>query len=146
MLYGTYAGKKVTMQIGSIVCQGYAKGTFCKATRNEDAFSLEVGGDGNAARTQNANRSGRMEFTLMSTSPSNDELQAQAILDEQAGGGVAEAFIKDTSGTALAHGANAWIVKIPDLERAKEQGEVTWIVETDLLELQQGGVLPIPGT
>lgn len=144
-LYGTYDPSKVTMSFGDIVPEGYAKGTFVKASRNEEAFSLDVGSDGNAARTANANKSGRVTFTLMAESPSNDQLQAQALLDEQSGAGVAPVFVKDNSGTALAHAANAWIVKQADLERAKEAGEVEWVIETNFLEIQQGGTLPIPG-
>lgn len=145
-LYGNYNGKKVTVQFGSIVAEGYAKGTFVKASRNSDAFELEIGGDGNGARTQNADKSGRIEVTLMQGSPTNDAFQAQALIDEISGAGVNEAFVKDINGTAYAHAATAWIVKQADLERAKEQGEVTWIIETHELDVHQGGLTPIPGT
>jgi hypothetical protein len=145
-LHGTYDPQKHTITFGPIVVTGFADGTFLKAYRNEDTYSIKIGADGNGARIRNANRSGRMEFTLLASSPSNDLLQAQAQIDELTGGGVASAFVKDGSGTAKAHGKNAWIVKIPDLERAKELGEVTWIVETDILDVVQGGTTPIPGT
>src|SRR5690242_10588032 len=147
MLFGTYDPTKVTMQLGSITVIGFVDGTFVKVYRNEELWSLKVSADGHGARTRNANRSGRAEFTLKQTSPSNDQLQAQAIVDELSGGGVASLFIKDSSSLAArAQGANAWIIKIPDFERAKEEGEVTWVIETDFLDLVQSGASPIPGT
>lgn len=146
MLFGTYDPAKVSLSFGKLSVIGFSDGTMVKAYRNEDTFSIKIGGDGHGTRVKNANRSGRIEFTLKNSSPSNDQLQAIAILDELSGGGINPAFVKDGSGTALAQGQNAWIVKIADLERAKELGDVTWIVETDLLSIQQGGTLPIPGT
>ena len=135
----TYDPQKVSLSLGDITIVQYSTGTFIKASRNEDAFTLTVSADGTGARTRNANRSGRFEFTLLGSSPSNDDLQALAVADEQDGSGVRAAMVKDGSGTAVARAANAWVVKVPDLERAKELGEVTWIVETDLLNLTQGG-------
>lgn len=144
-LYGTFDPTKVTFVLGSITAEGYAD-SFIKAYRNEDAFSIVVSADGKVTRVRNANRSGRFEVTLKNSSPTNDLFQAQAILDEQTGGGIAPALVKDGSGTAHAQGKNSWIVKQPDLERAKELGDVTWIIETDILDMGQGGTTPIPGT
>ena len=138
----TWDPQKFTISIAGITVVQYAPGTFIKAMRNEDAFTLTVGADGIGTRTRNANRSGRFEVTLMASSPSNDALQALAALDEASGAGVGAALVKDLSGTAFASGQNAWVVKIPDIERAKELGEVTWIIETDLIQLSQGGTLP----
>lgn len=146
MLFGTYDPQKVTITLGKLTIVGYADGSFAKAYRNEDTFTIVVGADGNATRVRNANRSGRVEITLKNSSPSNGALQAIAIQDELNGTGINPIFVKDNSGSGLAQGQNAWVVKIPDLERAKELGDVTWIIETDILAPQQGGTTPIPGT
>lgn len=138
----TYDPQKVSISVNNQTIVGFAPDTFIKAARAEEAFKLTIGADGNGARTRNANRSGAIEITLLASSPSNDILQAQAITDEDLGTGVGPAMIKDNSGTALASAQNSWIQKIPDLERAKELGNVTWVIETDLLRIQQGGTNP----
>lgn len=145
MLFGTYDPQKVTVVVGNLTLIGYAD-TFVKAYRNEEIFTYVPSADGHGTRVRNANRSGRIEVTLKGSSPSNDALQTLAIQDELNGTGVKPVLVKDGSGTALAQGQNAWIIKIPDLERAKELGDVTWIIETDILAPKQGGTTPIPGT
>lgn len=127
--------------LGNVV-QGWVS---VKAARNEDAFSIHVSTDGKVARVRNANKSGRMEVTLTNESPTNDIFMAIAASDELLGVGVGPSFIKDGNGTALCMAAESWFVKIADYERQKELGEVTWIIETDNLELRQGGITNIPG-
>ncbi len=143
MPFATYDPAKVTLSMGGNNIVGFAPGTFVKCARNEDAYTLSVGADGLGARTRNANRSGTIEITLKADSPSNDLLSAQAALDELSGEGVGAALVKDGTGTTVASAENAWIKKLPDIERAKELGEVTWTFETDLLQLTVGGTTPI---
>lgn len=145
-LYGNHNPARVTVQFGAIVLQGLAKSTFVKVARNDDAFTYEPSGDGNGARTQSADKSGTVEVTLVAGSPSNDDLNDAAEQDEQSGAGVKELFVKDLNGNALAHAATAWVKKRADLERGTEQGNTTWMFETNELDLQQGGLTPIPGT
>jgi hypothetical protein len=140
----TYDPQKTSVTFDGNTIIGYGGSTFMKAARNEEAYVLTVGADGRSCRTRNANRSGRMEITLLASSPANDVLQSIAIEDELNADGVGSFLFKDASGTALAAAQNAWVVKIPDLERAKELGEVTWVIETDLLNIQQGGTTQAP--
>lgn len=147
MLFGTWDPTRFSIAFGSINAVGFGDGTFIKAMRNEPTFSVRVGADGNVTRVRNANRTGRFEITLQASSPTNDLMQAQAVLDEQSGGGVNATFVKDSNTKNVkAQGANSWIVGYPDLERAKEAGDLTWITETDIMDLSQGGNNPIPGT
>jgi sulfate transport system permease protein len=37
---------------------------------------------------------------------------------------------------------NGWIVKYPDWERAKEMGEVTWVIECDDINIFHAGLIP----
>jgi len=136
----TWDPTQFTIVVGANVITGFAAGTFIKASFNEDAYSLEVGADGGGCRIRNANESGRFEITLLKSSPSNALLSAQAILDRQTGQGVVPTQVKDGSGTAVASGENVWITKMADMERGKELGDVTWILETIKLEMVQGGV------
>lgn len=144
MLQGTYDPQKVTVlftgTLFSIQAVGFAAGTFIKASRNSELFSLQMGNDGQGARSKNPDKSGRVELTLMSSSQSNDEYMAVAALDELSSQGVGVLFIKDNStASAMVHAANAWITKIPDLERGKEVGEITWVIESDAIEIIQSG-------
>lgn len=135
----TYDPSKVSIIVGSNIMIARGESTFVKAARNEDGFSLKMSSDGLGTRVKNPNKSGTFEITLIASSPANDLLQAQAIQDEQAGTGIVPVTVEDGTGTAFAQGEQVWIKKIPDLERAKEDGEVTWVMETPLLNLNQGG-------
>jgi hypothetical protein len=141
----TWDPTKFVMTVGANTLQSFAAGTFIKAAYNEELFMLEVGSDGvSNCRIRNANESGRFEITLLKSSPSNDVLSALALLDRATGQGVVPCQVKDGSGTAVALGQNSWIVKPADLERGKELGDVTWIIETDKLQLIQGGTTDVP--
>lgn len=116
--------------------------TFIEAARNEDGFSIQVGAGGEVARSRNRNRSGRVTFTLLATSPENDLLANLALVDEATGEGIGPLFIKDRLGTTLLHAQNAWIVKLPDVSRGKEAGTVAWMIDCDRLEMFVGGNVP----
>lgn len=135
--------QKFTISVGANTISYFAKGTFIKASYNEDLYSQEIGADGSSCRIRNANESGRYEITLMKNSPSNDVLAALALLDRQSGQGVVPVLVKDGNGKAFASSKNTWIVKPADLERGAELGDVTWILETDKLKMVQGGILPL---
>lgn len=137
----TYDPTEVTVSYNGLTIDGYAAGTFVKAMRNGDGWTLQMGNSGSGARSRNPDKSGRLEFTLLTSSPANASLMAFAIADELSGSGVGECQVKDR-GTLLGKVAaqNAWIVKIPDWERAKEVGEVTWTIETDNLQVYHDGL------
>lgn len=137
---GSYDPQKVVASLAGIQLSGFAPGTFIKVSRNEDAFALAVGADGGGARTKNANRSGRIEMTFLHTAPVNDALQALYVIDDATGAGVGPFMLKDlSSDIGLVHAQNAWIMKLPDFERGKESGEITWIAETLDVEMFHSG-------
>jgi len=143
MLYGTYDPLKVSISAFGLNIVGVAPGTFIKCSRNEDAYQIQVGADGHATRVRNRNASGRIEITLQHGSPSNAQLAAIAAQDELAGTGIGAVLIRDVSPLttpALAECRTGWIVKNADMERGKEAGEVTWIIETDDLTIRQTGL------
>lgn len=115
--------------------------TFITATRSEDAFTMQVGAGGDVARSRNRNRSGTVTVTLMASSPENDLLSAIALADELRGEGVGPFFLKDRIGTTVIAVENAWIQKIPDLERAKELGVCEWVLACERLDMFVGGNL-----
>lgn len=137
----TYDPKKVLFSFAGVLIQGYASGTFIEADRNEDGFTLTKGAGGEGARTMNNNRSGTVTVTLLASAQSNDALAAIAAADELSGTGVAPLFAKEFNGTMALAAANAWVKKLPKIDRAKELGEVQWVFECEDLELFAGGLV-----
>lgn len=126
--------------VGSDTMSEFAPDTFIKADFDEDQYSKEIGADGAACRIRNANQGGYFEITLLKSSLSNDVLSALAALDRASAQGVVPVQVKDMNGTAVAHAQNAWIVRVPALERGKELGTVTWKMDTPKLDLLVGGI------
>ncbi len=137
----TYDPDKVVVSFMGNILTHFADGTFVTLERNEDAFTLMVGADGETARARNQNRSGTLTLTLMQTSPSNDILAALAAADELDGLGVGPLLVKDLQGSTLALAQNAWIKKIATAEFGKELGSREWVFEMDSLQLFNGGIV-----
>ncbi len=99
------------------------------------------GVSGEGGRTKNNNNGGSLEYTCLAQSQDNDTLSAIAAADELLGTGQGALFLKELNGTTVVHSSAAWIKKLPDTERAKEAGEVTWIFDCDDLQIFNGGLL-----
>lgn len=139
MAVKVYDPKQISIIVGGKILSGFADGTFLKVERNEQAYTLKVGVDGEGARAKNNNKSGKFTFTLMQTSSSNDVLSAYASADELGNAGAVPVLVKDHNGTSVATAATAWVQKLPDLEDAKEITMRTWVLETDELLMSIGG-------
>lgn len=140
---GSYDPQECNIAFNGLIIDGFGAGTFIKVSRNEDAYTFQPSNSGGGARSRNPNKSGRFEFTLLAASPSNALLSAIAQADEIRGEGIGECQVKDRStASAKCSSQNAWIVKIPDWERAKEVGEVTWIIEADQVDIVHDGLVP----
>lgn len=135
----TYDPKQVSVIVGGQIGQGFADGTFVKVERNDPAFNLKVGVDGEGTRAKSNNKSGKVTITLMQSSSFNDVLSGFAAADELANAGVVPVLVKDNSGRSLFACATAWVQKYPDSEFAKEVGTRTWVLETDDIEIFVGG-------
>lgn len=142
---GTYDPTEQVIVFLDNIIDGYAEETFIKASRNADGWSFKPSNSGGGARNRNPNKSGRFEFTLHGGSPSNAILSGIADADERDGTGIGQCFVKDRSSDgARCFAQFAWIVKHPDYERMKEIGDITWIIETDDIEIAHAGLIP-PG-
>lgn len=136
-----YDPASVVLVFSGIPVSGYADGTFVSVDFNEDAFTLQVGTDGEACRSKSNNRSGRVTFTLGQWSMSNDLLSAVANLDLSTpnGDGIGPLLVKDFTGRSLYAAEKAWIVKMPTAEFGREATSREWIIETDFLVAFCGG-------
>lgn len=123
----TYDPSKVVVTVWGIRAQEFVAGTFVKLSRDEASFMKHPSADGFTARTRNLNKAGKLEVTLQASSPTNARWSAQAMTDELTGANTGSMQITDiSSGNTAANAENAWCEKIPDLERAKELGQVVW--------------------
>lgn len=141
-LQGTYDPSKNLISVAGIPIVGpFGESDLVTCTRNEEGFLLKVGCDGNAARSRNANRSGKIQITIQQSSPTNLKLMILAELDESSATGIGPFLCKDGSDQGTrAEAQNCWITKIPDLKRGKEIGDVTWELETDTLLIHHAGL------
>ncbi len=120
---------------------GYADDTFVEVERDEDGFTTLTGALGDVVRARSLNKTGKVTFTLLAASPTNDLLSAAATLDAATGLGYGPLQIKDLNGTMLCFAAEAWIMKHPKVERGREAGTVQWTIACAQLEIYAGGNL-----
>lgn len=135
----TFDPAKFEIIFGGKIISGFADGSFIIIRRNDQAFNLKIGTDGQGTRVKSNNFSGQVQFNLMQSSPSNDDLSAIAQADELTNGGVNPLYIKDGTGNTIAAAATAWVQKLPDSEFSNEALTRQWIIETDRLEYFIGG-------
>lgn len=134
-----YHPDKVILSFKHVLITGYANDTFISVERTEDGFSEYVGTLGDVCRTRNLNRTGTVTLTLMMSAPSNDLLTAIALHDEQTGYGTGPLLLKDLNGTTVCSASQAWIRKLPTIERGKEAGTIQWVIACADLVIRAGG-------
>jgi hypothetical protein len=139
MAVSTYDPKQVAIIFGGFSLSGFADGSFVTVERNEDAFTLQMGTDGEGTRSKSNNKSGRVTVRLMQSSESNAILSGIAKSDELSNSGVQPLMVKDNSGASLYVAEQSWIVKMPSAEYDREASEREWIIETDSLQMFEGG-------
>lgn len=138
----TYSPQTVNTSFLGAPIDGYGPDTFIKVAFDEDQWTYQPSNSGGGARSRNPNRAGTIEITLLASSPSNGYLSAIAIRDRQLGTGVGSFLVKDRATAAASCDAqNAWVQKMPDWERAKEIGQVTWILRSDRINIFHDGVI-----
>lgn len=138
-LLKTYDPGQLGIIVGGKIISGFADGSMVKISRNEQAYMLKVGADGEGTRVRSRNKSGKIEITLMQSSDANDIFSAYAISDEATNSGAVPVLIRDGSGRTLVDAATAWVQKLPDSEFAKDAKERVWILETDEVNIFIGG-------
>jgi len=136
----TYDSSKVSVTVGGVALDGFAKGSKVKAKRNEDSFSLDVGGDGEGGWSKNNDRSGEVEVRLMYGSKSNPYLSGLLQVDELTGAGTLPVNVRDAKGTSVVFADQARIVRPPEMDWADKATEITWVFKTHSLSMIAGGL------
>lgn len=134
-----YDPKNVSVVVGGKILKGFADGTFVLCERNEQAYNLKVGVDGEGTRAKSNNKSGKITVTLIQSSSSNDVLSAFALADEASNTGAVPFLLRDNNGTTLVTALTAWVQKFANVEDAKEVSTRVWVLETDELNMFVGG-------
>ena len=118
----TYDPKKVNVIVGGRVITGCASDGVVTLAKSEDSVTPSVGAKGDVTYSENANESGTVSLTLMSTSSSLPYLR-----DLEAKRRAVNVSITDANDdTAFTMNEdNCRITKMPDVARQKEQATVT---------------------
>ena len=118
----TYDPKKVNVIVGGRVITGFASDGVVTLAKSEDSVTPSVGAKGDVTYSDNANESGTVSLTLMSTSSSLSYLR-----DLEAKRRAVNVSITDANDdTAFTMNEdNCRITKMPDVARQKEQATVT---------------------
>jgi len=132
----TYDFKKVIFVAGGVPLSGLMRVTV---RRQSDAWVMDVGADGEVARSRINDKRGEFEIELQQTSKSNLLLAGFAVADELDNDGVIPVAVVDLLGASLHFSAEAWCKKIPDSEYAQASGTRTWLFECGILETFPGG-------
>lgn len=135
----TYSPKRVELIVNGTPMKGFADGTFISVERSSDAFSTNVGADGEVSRTHSSDKTGKITLTLQQTSDSNDFLSALSILDEKTLLGQFAVLLKDTNGKTVAASPSAWIDKVANAEFAAEISDREWVISCSELTSFVGG-------
>lgn len=131
------------MFVGARQITGFADGTGIKAMRDEDSLTLQTGMDGEHCVTRNQKRSGTIELTLMAASASNDYLAALMTQHEDLGTGFFPSQVKDLRGASMCRGADCFVSKPSDMERAKEHGTTSWKIVVPDMAIFNGGIVGV---
>jgi len=118
----SYDPKKVTIVAGGRAVTGCATDGMVTATHNEDRATTAVGAQGDIAYSENANNSGTVTVSLMSTSSSLAYLRDLCARRVEFPLNIADA--NDADSIHISE-ERCRILKFPDLSRAKEQATVT---------------------
>lgn len=140
----TYDPAEMLLSFLGDICNGFFDGTFITVERDEDAFALKTGADGENARAKNNNKAGKLVLTLMQSSPTNDILSDYQIQDEESGTGIGPLLLRDGLGTSVVSCPDAFISKMAPIKRGTEILGVEWTFILPKQKQRTGGALPLP--
>lgn len=141
MALSNYDPGRVVVSFRGILISGFMDGTFVNAERAEDAFTMQVGADGQVTRVRSRDKTGTVTVTLQAASPCNDLLSAVAFEDELFGVGFGPLLVKDLLGNTIIDADTAWIRKMPSTEFADEASGREWMFDCSDLSIYTGGAV-----
>lgn len=136
-----YSGAGCTFAFGPILPQGLGPQEFCTIEEASDAYTDEVGVDGEVTRSETLDYRATITLTLMQTSATNDLLSAVHNADKRARGGVGimPFFFRDRNGRAVFKAEKCWIQKGPNRTYGRAAGTRVWTFRCADLDAFDGG-------
>lgn len=139
MAVKTYDTKAISIIISGQIASGFADGTFLLVDFDEDAYLLQIGVDGEGARSKSNNNAGTFTITLQQTASFNLVLSAVAEADRLSNSGIFPVLVNDNGGFSIHSAETAWIQKVAPSEYAREAGSREWVIRTDNMFHFPGG-------
>lgn len=118
----TYDPQKVNVIVDGRVITGFASDGVVTLTRNSDSVTPAVGAKGDVAYSENADETGTVAITLMSTSASLSYLRGLEAKRKMVTVSVQD--VNDNDAFVMSCD-NCRVLKMPDAARTKEPGTVT---------------------
>jgi hypothetical protein len=137
-----YDPKKVIITVAGIALTGLSD-DFIECDRDEDSFIKRAGADGIVSRAKNGNRSGFINITLHSTSPSNAVLTGLLATDEATGVGIVPVVIKEVDTNSAIISAFAWVKRPAKPDYGKEVKDRQWMLDCADLDIINAGASAI---
>ncbi len=136
-----YDSDRVTVEIGPIIVDGFARGEQVRVERDADAFTRYVGNQGHVCWSKTGNKCLNITLMLMQGSAANDAMSVLLAGDELApnGAGIVPCFVRDRSGRSIHGSAFARIVRWPAASYGDESGTREWLIQTADAEHFVGG-------
>lgn len=130
----TYNFKQVQVSVGGLPVSGFAEGVAVEIENDKEAFTKQVGADGQTTRSQQTNIDGKITIHLMQTSASNDYFSQLALMDRALAQGARPITVRDGSGRTVIASALGWVMKMPKTDFQVDSKERTWVFDcTDLI-------------
>lgn len=127
----TYAPEEGSMIVDGNILEQW---NSVKAAMDEDGYTFEPSTSGGGTRTKNSNQAGKFTIVLQQTSPSN------AVMSDLAkSGDIVSCGFTDNSGSSKHKSEAGYVVKPAESEYAKEVGEREWIIQCEVLEMDDRG-------
>lgn len=126
----TYSPQQVVVLVSGVPMSGFADGTFVEIAPSSDLSSMQVGADGEVARSISSNKTCTVTITLQQTSPSNDVLSGMIEIDSLTGGVLFPISVLDLRGRTVFLASQCWINKRPTLTFGQEVSDRSWELTT----------------
>ena len=128
--------------LDGVPLEGFGPDDAVTVVPNDDIWTTQTGADGEETRSATNVRSGTMTITLMSTSLSNDALNAKLQLALAVGiGDRFSVFIKDLNSGDQVVAAQAYIERDSDMSFGKEASTREWTVRLPRFQRNHGGAV-----
>ena len=141
MAFTNYNPDRVVATFAGNILRGFADATFIKVRPLSAGFTSKAGADGDVSHSRTNDPRVEITVSFMMGSSSNDVLSAihEADLIAPGGAGVSDFLMTDLNGTTVLECANCRIMKAPDMEFGKEDGQYDWVLEGVKTQRTVGG-------